>query len=140
VDVLVDDHVEAPEAARPGLVDEPERGLLVGRDHGGGAASEGRYYGTFVSTIDLQLGEEQIVACLGEGAGRRRNALTLGERPPERSEALARETGLLAQLPAAQLGRRRARRKPGPARGLAQRLDEPGRGFATKLEPLSPAL
>ena len=140
VDGLVDDHVEAPEAAGPSLVDEPKRGLLVGRDHGGAAASEGGDDGTLVSRSDLQLGEEELVACFGERAGRRRNAFTLGERPLERSEPLARETGLLPQLQAAQLGRRRARRKPRPSSrpGAATRRAQPrSRAAAPTARPRS---
>ena len=140
MDGLVDDDVEAPEAAGPSLVDEPERGLLVRRDHGGTAAAQGCDDSALVSRSHLQLGEEQLVAGFGEGAGRRRNPLALGKRPFQRSKPLARETGLLPQLPAAQLGRRRACRKPGPARRLAQRLDEPGRALAPKLQPLARAL
>ena len=140
VDGFVDDHVEAPEAAGPGFVDEPKRRLHVGRDHGGAAAAEGRDDCTLVSGSDLQLGEEELVACFGERARRRRNPLALGECPLERREPLARETGLLAQLHAAQLSRRRARRKPGPGRCVAQRLDERRRALAPQRQPLARAL
>ena len=80
------------------------------------------------------------MACFGERAGCRRNAFALGERPLERGQTLAREPRLLPQLQAAQLSRRRARRKPRPRRGVTQRLDERRRALAPQLQPLARAL
>ena len=80
------------------------------------------------------------MAGFGERLGGGRDTLSLRECPLESGEPLACETGFFAELPAAHLRRRRARRKARPARSLPKGLDERGSALAAQLQPLAPAL
>ena len=136
--ILPDEHDDRPEPRRLRLRHELEPACGIRREHGGGTVPErggSRALGAGSHVEELQ---RELLALLGERAGRGRDSFALGERLLEPGEALTCEPDARLQIVA--LARRRSRRSVGLVGRPAELRRRRTRGSLLRLVELAAQL
>ena len=128
------EHAEVAEAGGPGPVDQAQRRLRVGSDHGRGALCQRCGDRTLVPRLDLEQRQREPFPLLGQRPGSWRKPLPLGEGVLESREPPSGQPCLLAQGLALRVGPRARQERLG-----AQPLGKLEGGLAPQLQPLGAA-